>query len=216
LPREPKAISADLRDFDDDVILGSTGPAAKLAQFLSRAVEAATARPPGLWENAPLRCFLRPGRGSCLGGIVVRRRDSAQDDFRSVEWLCVDCGDHGVITGWEGSPFDLRYAAADVRDLEMFEVVLSWEEMELLRSVGEIPVELGRLLAAASFMVGRVFLLGTADELKKLVTILREEAAERPRSHRSRNLMDIARCTEAIVEPQGQIDETDGGPATLH
>lgn len=214
--REPKVINADLRDFEEPIIEGGTGPSAKLALFFARAVEAATARPPGLWENAPLRCCFGPGRGSCLGGIVVRRRDNAQDDSRTVEWLCMDCGDHGVITGWEGSPFDLRNAAADVHGLEIVEVVISWEELELLRSVGEVPIVLGRLLAGAAFIVGRVFLLGTVDELKKLTAVLSTEAEKQPRSRRSRNLMDIARCTEAIIELLVQTEGPDEGSSTLH
>jgi len=44
------------------------------------------------------------GTAACQGHIVVHRSDVPA----SIEWRCSECADAGTISGWQGSPFDLR------------------------------------------------------------------------------------------------------------
>ena len=80
------------------------GPARKMAAQLTSIVRAATARTGGAEWVSALGCGRRPGRQRCGGHLVVRRSDVPAE----IWWACSDCGDDGVIRGWERSPFDLR------------------------------------------------------------------------------------------------------------
>lgn len=94
---------SDLRhflDMPDD----APAPARRMAGHLSRIVEAGTASPAGEPTESSLRCTRRPARRPCAGLIEVVRLEVPP----AIEWWCPVCGDDGVISGWEGSPFDLR------------------------------------------------------------------------------------------------------------
>ncbi len=94
-------LSADLRhflDLPDD----APGPAQRLAAQLGDLVRAATAAEPGpAWISA-LPCRRRPGHRACPGQMMVARPDRAAP----IVFECTDCGDGGVISGWQDSPFD--------------------------------------------------------------------------------------------------------------
>ena len=94
---------SDLRhflDLPDD----SPGPARKMAEHLTLIVRAATAGEAGVRWASALPCPRRPGRRTCPGHIEVSRTDVPP----WIQWRCPSCGDEGVISGWEQSPFDLR------------------------------------------------------------------------------------------------------------
>lgn len=95
---------SDLRhflDMPDDV----PAPARRMAEHLARIVEAGTSNPAGELTVTSVRCTRRPGRKPCQGRIQVVRLDVPP----SIEWWCAVCGDDGVVSGWEASPFDLRH-----------------------------------------------------------------------------------------------------------
>ena len=86
-------------DLPDDV----AGPARRLAEQLGNIVRAATAgdaRP--AWETA-LPCRRRPAGRVCPGRVIVARPPDGP-----IRWQCSACGDEGVISNWQDSPFDLR------------------------------------------------------------------------------------------------------------
>src|ERR1700687_444684 len=93
---------SDLRhflDMPDD----APGPAHRMAEPLGSVVRAATAGKAGTAWVSALTCRRRPGNRPCPGHIAVFRADLPAP----IEWQCTSCGDEGVISGWEGSPFDL-------------------------------------------------------------------------------------------------------------
>ncbi|MGZ5365615.1 MAG: hypothetical protein ACXWD5_16105, partial [Mycobacterium sp.] len=98
----------DLRHFLD-LPATSPGPARRMAEHLTSVVRAATACDPGLRWVSALPCRRRPGRRACPGFTEVLRSDIPA----SIAWRCACCGDEGVISGWEGSPFDLRTGRID-------------------------------------------------------------------------------------------------------
>ncbi len=99
---------SDLRHFlgmPDD----APAPARRMAEHLGRIVEVGTASPTGEPTGSSIRCTRRPGRRPCVGLIELVRLDLPP----SIEWWCPVCGDDGVVSGWEGSAFDLRRSSPD-------------------------------------------------------------------------------------------------------
>lgn len=80
------------------------GPARRMAQHLTAIVSAATAGDAGARWTSRLTCNRRPRHRACTGNLVLRRIDIPP----SIEWKCADCGDDGVISNWQHTPFDLR------------------------------------------------------------------------------------------------------------
>ncbi len=94
---------ADLQHFLD-MPEGVPGPARRMAQHLTAIVSAATTGDAGVRWTSKLTCNRRPSYRACPGNLVLRRIDIPS----SIEWLCDECGDDGVISNWEHTPFDLR------------------------------------------------------------------------------------------------------------
>ncbi len=80
------------------------GPARPLAADLYGIVRAATAGDAGTAWTSALPCRRRPAHRPCNGRLVVLRPGPPAP----IHWECSVCGDEGLISGWEDSPFDLR------------------------------------------------------------------------------------------------------------
>src|SRR5580704_2954192 len=119
---------SDLRHFLD-ITDEAPGPARRMAEHLGFVVRAATAGETGApWVSA-LICRRRPGKRPCGGHIAVFRADLPAP----IEWRCTGCGDEGVISGWEGSPFDLRQPRSRSDNLPRHETILTDEPASTLR-----------------------------------------------------------------------------------
>src|SRR6476661_2643947 len=94
---------ADLHHFPD-LPPDTPGPARRLAEHLSNIVRAATAGDAATsWESA-LPCLRRPANQRCRGRMIV----TPTAPGAPIRWQCSVCGDEGIISNWEDSPFDLR------------------------------------------------------------------------------------------------------------
>ena len=120
---------SDLRHFLD-LRDDAPGPARRIAEQFSLIVRAATAGDAGLCRVSAVGCRRRPGRRACPGHIAVLRSDVPP----SIEWRCTSCGDEGVISGWEHSPFDLRTRTTDVRPSDDVQVVIEPDVAATLQS----------------------------------------------------------------------------------
>ena len=79
-----------------------TAAAPPPGEIVREIVEAATSRRvEGAWCSA-VRCIARVRGKACGARIHVRRTERGR-----IAWLCVACGEAGVITGFEGTTFDL-------------------------------------------------------------------------------------------------------------
>jgi len=127
---QSRVIVSDLRhflDMPDD----APGPARRMAQHLTMIVGAATAGDAGLpWVSA-LPCIRRPNHRACSGNLVLQRVDVPS----SIEWQCANCGDDGVISGWEHSPFDLRRRDNEQSARQGVDVRVSPEVVHTLRGL---------------------------------------------------------------------------------
>jgi len=100
----------DMRHFAgmDELVGPQFASAKRFAAYLGDVVSAASAHPPGEVIATGLACHRRPGCKPCSGKLLVRRAEAAA----RIEWACPACSDEGVISGWEGSPWDLSPALA--------------------------------------------------------------------------------------------------------
>lgn len=190
----------DLRHFID-LPETAPGPARRLAEHLTSVVRAATASDPGVAWVSALRCRRRPGRRVCPGFIEVLRTDIPA----SIHWQCVSCGDEGAISGWEGSPFDLRTGSNDGGPGEVIRVVISSAVAATLRSLVVVDSAGERLIFAARVLDGCVVLQGDLDDLDELIGYVAAEANHEPDRRRQKQLdtaFDVLRVAIEREQPR--------------
>lgn len=159
-----------------------------MAEHLSLIVRAATAGDSGSSWPSALPCRRRPRRRACPGLLQLFRTDVPA----SIQWRCPACGDEGVISGWERTPYDLRAAsstgdqAAAVRAVVPAEVAATLRTLALIDSAGE------RLIFRATASVDGIVLLGTEDDLEELIEYIAAEANHEDDRRRQRRLDDAS------------------------
>ena len=189
---------SDLRhflDMPDD----APGPARNLAEQLGNVVRAATAaEASAAWVSA-LPCRRRPGRRPCPGRISVFRSDVPA----RIEWRCTSCGDEGVISGWEGTYFDLRTRRPDRHDGVVADVVVSDEVATALRDLRLLDPGCERLVYRARVVHGGVVLNADDEELDELIGFVAAEANHEPSRRRQQRL---ARAFAVLSDALQTID----------
>ncbi len=171
------------------------GPARKMAEQLTSIVRAATVRAGGVEWVSALGCGRRPSRQPCGGHLVVRRSDVPAE----IWWACSDCGDDGVIRGWERSPFDLRGVERVDVDRRV-DVVVPVEDAALLRSVMLADAVTEALVYGAAWSPAGAFLTGTLDEFDELVDAVAAEANYEPVRRRVRRLDAVFDRLQAAID----------------
>jgi hypothetical protein len=101
----------DLTHFLEDgrLVQELPGPALRLAEYLGRIVAAVTGTEPD--DPLDIRCRRRPGRRPCPGEI----EGYIDPESNAIHWKCLVCGDHGLISNWENTIWDLREADGHTR-----------------------------------------------------------------------------------------------------
>ena len=147
------------------------GPAHRMAEHLTRVVRAATAGEGGQpWVSA-LPCRRRPGRRPCTGHLEVFRSDVPP----SIEWRCTGCGDEGVISGWERSPFDLRLRRPTPVPTPTVHAIVPPEVAATLRALLLLDTPSERLVFRARHTDEGVLLACDEEELEELLGYLAAE-----------------------------------------
>lgn len=97
----------DMRDYLDESggIVGLPTPARRLADHFGAIVVAMSDRTTGKVVRTHVKCRRRPGRRPCAGFLEA----VIEHELRMI-WECPVCGDNGAISGWQGTPWDLRGA----------------------------------------------------------------------------------------------------------
>jgi len=187
---------SDLRhflDMPDDV----PGPARRMGERLSLIVRAATAGDAGIGWVSALTCDRRPGHKSCPGHIALFRSDIPA----SIEWRCTACGDDGVISGWERSPFDLRRRRADPSSGDLLEVVVPSDVAATLRTLLLLDTTAERIVFQARASAEGIVLAADEDDLDELTEHL---AAESNHEHDWRRQKRLDRAFEVLNQ---QLEE---------
>ena len=177
---------SDLRHFLD-IPAEAPAPARRMAEHLTAVVRAATARDPGLpWVSA-LPCRRRPGRRVCPGFIAVLRTEIPS----SIEWRCVSCGDEGVISGWEQSPFDLRPGNAEAGSGDLVRTVVTPDVAATLRSLALVDSTCERMIFRMTVVDRDIVLAGDVDDVDELTGYVAAEA-NHERDRRRQKRLDVA------------------------
>lgn len=145
----------------DDVPLP---PAARrLAAFFASIVKTATSITPGIEVRTPLKCRRRLGRSPCHGRLIVRLTEAPS----AIDWRCGECGEAGVLRGWECSDHDLGGRDADPSTARV-ETTLSDADYELLATLDPVDISAEQLIRGAEYQPGAIRLVGTPQEFDAL------------------------------------------------
>ncbi len=155
-----------------------------MAEHLTLIVRAATAGDPGRAWISALPCGRRPDRRPCRGHLRVLRTDVPP----SIEWRCTSCGDDGVISGWERSPFDLRPRSIDPRPTETVRVMIPAEVAATLRGLMLLDTASERLVFRARVADEGVVLSGDEDHFDELIDYVAAEANHEQTRRRHKQL----------------------------
>lgn len=163
------------------------GPAQRMAEHLSSVVRAATAGPTGtVWVSA-LPCRRRPGHRPCPGHIAVSRPDLPA----RIAWRCTSCGDEGVISGWESSPYDLHRPGSEPARLADVQVLIPDEVAATLRRLDLLDTDCERLVFRARATSEGIVLDTNAEDLDELIGYVAANANHEENRRRQKR-MDIA------------------------
>lgn len=159
--------------------------AAKRARFTREVVEAATSRREAAPWRSAVRCLGRVGRRACDGRVHVGHLVA-----RHVVWSCPACGDHGDITGFEGSAHDLSSFVPGRKKLRLW----AFDDEErgvLLAATMDLPA-LRAVVSRGSPAVDleqALMVQATVDELDDIYTLV-EHLTDATRSRRRIELLD--------------------------
>jgi len=119
---------------------------------------------------------------------------------QSIEWRCVSCGDEGVVSGWERSPFDLRPGGTDDRPGDAVSAVITPEVAATLRSLMLVDSACERLIFRASVTDGRSVLEGDLDDLDDLIGYVAAEANHEEDRRRQKRLDAAYNVLSNVIE----------------
>lgn len=108
-----------------------------------------------------------------------------------MRWWCTSCGDEGVVSGWEDSPFDLRPRRPFALAAERSPVVVSLDVAATLRDVTFLDIECERLVFGAKADSRGVVLTCDAQSLEELMGCVAAEA-NHEQDHRRQKRLDDA------------------------
>lgn len=172
-----------------------------MADHVTGSVRAGTAGEAGEpWVSA-LGCCRRPARKPCPGPLILLRTEVPAH----IEWRCAGCGDDGVISEWEGSPFDLRDPDRTVAaaDLEVA-VVVAPAAAAGLREVFFFDVAAERIVWAGEAGPDGVRLVGGLDDFEDILESVAAEANHEEDRRRRRRLDDAFDALRAALATAGR------------
>lgn len=94
----------DIKHMLDDTQSGPAIPRLKLkVKKLAEIITFATLAETGILMGSPPACWRRLKRKACTGKVAV----DLVPDTDQIHWVCPECGDEGLLTGWKGLIWDM-------------------------------------------------------------------------------------------------------------
>jgi len=160
---------------------------------MAEVIYAASVSPTGEWKYSAVRCRLGPGHRRCLGRVRVRPRDD------QIEWTCPVCNDHGVITHWKDSPYDLC-TLREVPNRPTLAVTMPDEEYDEVSRCDVLDPESTAVVYRASPTGEGIVLKATAEDFEILAEFLSFEANHEVRRKRRQALDRAVARIHAILQ----------------
>ena len=176
---------SDLRHYLD-LPEAAPGAAHKVVQRLGDIVRAATAGDIGSTWISALACHRRPSRRPCPGRIAVLR-DSVEGP---IQWQCTGCGDDGVVSGWQCSPYDLRPRRPHAIPVENATVAVPQTVAATLRDLRLLDPDCERLVFGAKTSGEYAILTCDDGDLEELLGHVAAEANHEENPRRQRRIDD--------------------------
>ena len=104
-----------------------------------------------------------------------------------VRWQCSVCGDTGVISNWEDSPFDLRRRGLTIAEPGS-DIVIANEVAAALRDLHLLDRDCERVVYRIRAQHDVAVLTATEDDLDELITALAAEANHEQKRSRQQRL----------------------------
>ena len=118
-----------------------------------------------------------------------------------IEWACPACSEEGVISGWEGSPWDLSPALTTDGDVRV--ALLSSDQYRRLLGLRLLDTDSLRVVYAARLTGAGVIVSASEEDLDNLIGYVAEEANNETDRRRQRGLDDVIRILDAaLVAPE--------------
>lgn len=183
-------------------------PAARLGRHLADVVRAASAAElAGQEWTSALPCRRRPGRQACPGHLAV----AGSQPPTPIRWRCDACADEGLISNWEGSPFDLRRRRLTALDT-VNEIVVGDEVAATLRELQLLDPDCERLVFGMSAHPQGATLHASDEELEILLDSVAAEANHEPAARRRRRLDTAFDALSAAAHtPAGEVAAESAG-----
>jgi hypothetical protein len=108
----------------------------------------------------------------------------------SITWHCTSCGDEGVISVWERSPYDLRPRHPRPRSAGTRRVVIPADTAATLRDIQLFDSDTERFVFRAEATEEGIALVGDDDDLDELMGCVAAEANHEDDRRRQRRLDD--------------------------
>lgn len=160
---DPRFYVADMRHFANAVGVPLPPAARRLAAFFASIVKTATSIAPDIEVRTPLKCRRRLGRSPCHGRLIVRLTEAAS----AIDWRCGECGEAGVLRGWECSDHDLGGRPADSGTARV-EATLPDADYELLATLDLVDLSAEKVIRGAEYQPSAIRLVGTPQEFDAL------------------------------------------------
>jgi len=94
----------DIQQSLDELFFGPPVPRLKLnLRKLGEIITCATAKEAGVPVALRPLCCKRRNRKPCKGELIVE----FAPETSQIHWMCPECRDEGVVTGWEGEVWDM-------------------------------------------------------------------------------------------------------------
>jgi hypothetical protein len=106
------------------------------------------------------------------------RFPSRTDVLASIQWGYTSCGDEGMISGWEQSPFDLRTPRADHDPGQVVQIEIDEDTSVSLGDLVLLDTTSERLVFRARPTATAVLLAGSVDALDELLGYVAAETRE--------------------------------------